>query len=143
MTAVTDFQCKYAELERVFPLLTAELQAAVDACPVTGRSRLFIDVKVQNLRVGQYTCVAGWHRDTITDPRVRHHLFVLGANRTEFLGADGVVFKIPEGEWHSYGHDLHRGPRCLVSERRVLLRITESDVIRPVTIIRRIEKKGV
>lgn len=78
--------------------------------------------------MGDKTCPnLSWHIDTKIDPNAKHHIYIIGHNRTEFK-KDG---KIPEAVWHSYGDDVHRGVVADIPETRIFLRITESDIVRP------------
>ncbi|MDF1665219.1 MAG: hypothetical protein P1V97_25880 [Planctomycetota bacterium] len=156
---------KYACLDFARPYLTEYVREMIDKAPISGGFRhVLLDVKVHDLRPGQYPCLPGWHCDGFIDPRQesrgeRHHLFVSGQGAlTEFLdrkveltvppGLRGKALlhsfrkqlrslnwdahSIPSCQWVQFGRrDFHRGPRAKRAERRLLIRITESDVLRP------------
>ena len=127
MTVVINFTCKYARLATVLRHASKSLIELIDSCPIVGdRKYITVDVKKQDLKIGQYTCIPGYHRDSIADPSPLHHIIVFGHNRTEFK----EYGKIPEGKWFTYGLDYHRGPKVVVDETRILVRVTESNVIK-------------
>jgi len=131
MIADINLTCKYAIWDSVMKRASDSLKTLLESSPrFRPLQKKLIDVKIQNLKVGDYTCNPGWHRDSISDPEAYHHLYVLGYNRTEFKDAFGLVFKIPEAYWYSYTDQLHRGPKCEISETRLLVRITETSVIK-------------
>ena len=131
MTADTDILLKYVCYHDFLRQCDAGTKAIIETAPIQGdRKYISVDYKVQKLRTGTYTCIPGWHSDTRNDPDALHHLYVIGHNRTEFL-VDGEPQMINEAAWHTYGHDLHRGPRVRVDEVRTLIRITESNIVRP------------
>lgn len=135
MIADTDipFTCKYASFDKVLDSAGEKLRNLLLSCPISGRDNesISVDIKVQDLIPGKYTCIPGWHSDTLKDPDPIHHLFVIGENRTEFLEEDGSISVIPNATWKSYGHQKHRGPKVKVPETRILIRITESTTLKP------------
>ena len=119
--------CKYARLASVLRYASPELADLIRSAPITNsKNYITVDVKLQDLKVGQYTCIPGWHSDSIADKDPIHHIYVIGENTTEFKG----IGKIPQNSWYTYGLDLHRGPRVVVDETRILVRLTESDIIK-------------
>lgn len=115
--------------------------------------RVLVDLKVSDLEAGEYTCVPGWHIDTVTDPRHRslpeNHLIYTNVSPTEFV-RDPVEFSedkyhfidvtddIPLDNYisaepnsiHQYGRfHLHRGAKVTADCRRVLIRVTETNVV--------------
>ncbi|MNC07915.1 hypothetical protein D3C75_554800 [compost metagenome] len=115
--------------------------------------KVLVDLKVADLKAEDYTCIPGWHIDTVTDPRhdslPENHLIYTNVFPTEFV-RDPVEFSedkyhfvdvtddIPKDNYisakpnsiHKYGRfHLHRGAQVTSDCRRVLVRITETDVI--------------
>ena len=130
MTADINLTCKYASEQAVLRAASPTLRDILESAPVASGAGRTVDVKVQELSPGQYTCIPGWHSDTKGDPNAIHHLYVVGENRTEFLEPDGSVNVIPNATWKTYGSDLHRGPRVKIGETRLLIRVTESDMVK-------------
>lgn len=113
-----------------------------------------VDLKVYDLKAGDYTCIPGWHIDTVTDPRhdsrPENHLIYTNVYGTDFVTTpiafseekthfSQVIAEIPEDNYltatpnsiYQYGRfHLHRGAKVTADCRRVLVRITETDVIR-------------
>lgn len=155
------FFCKYAMLDDAAELAGPWLAGVLSACPVLGsRKFLCVDVKVSDLASGECTCIPGWHCDVTTDllhPSRDdvHHIFVTGRHAlTEFVStqmdilvgescplseqvrqieANGYdIWRVPSCTWVTYGRrNYHRGPVSTGAERRLLVRVTETDVVRP------------
>ncbi|MNL01291.1 hypothetical protein D3C87_1217560 [compost metagenome] len=113
-----------------------------------------VDLKVYDLKAGDFTCIPGWHIDTVTDPRhdsrPENHLIYTNVYGTDFVTTpiafseekthfSQVIAEIPEDNYltaapnsiYQYGRfHLHRGAQVAADCRRVLVRITETDVIR-------------
>jgi hypothetical protein len=139
----------------------------LDSAPIVGRhKRVLVDIKVHDLKEGEYTCMPGWHLDGSVNihgadkqPEL-HHLFIAGPSaRTEFLdipielpidpkwdfaqksrliGAQldkmkGLpVFTAPNCEFVTYDDSyFHRGTAAQQPCVRLLVRVTETDVILP------------
>lgn len=140
---------KYASVDHVYPRTSPTVQKIIDATPITGTKRhTLIDVKVQDLHPNLCSCLPGWHFDGVPLSDDLHHLCVVGGPCTEFLAdpivlrmdedmklpeiPDLPVIKISEGDIHTFtSFDLHRGVYATEPCRRLLVRITESDRIRP------------
>lgn len=114
-----------------------------------------VDVKVREHKLGDCTCIPGWHLDSVTDPRhnsqPENHIIWTQGEPTEFLRnpidfpehfahfsqvLDAIpsdnIFKINSNTIYQYGRfHLHRGPIVQENQRRVLIRITETDVVKP------------
>jgi hypothetical protein len=137
----------------------------LDAIPLTRQRRyLAVDIKVHDVEPRRYTCIPGWHCDTVINPYHQtlgeiHHIFVSGgAALTEFIGEpvsleilEGLsgpsllqalqkqlkdlqfsVQKVPSCQIVTYGRwDFHRASLGLYPEKRLLIRVSETDVIRP------------
>ena len=144
---------------------TLYVQKVLDAVPLTRKRRyLTVDVKVHDVELGRYTCIPGWHCDTVIDPYHQtpgeiHHIFVSGeAALTEFIAepvsltiSEGLsgppllqtlqtqlqslrfpIQKVPSCRIVTYGRwDFHRASIGLFPEKRLLIRVSETDVIRP------------
>lgn len=115
-----------------------------------------VDVKVQDLKVGQYTANGLWHLDSSLNPvdAYENYLFVVGKNTTEFVvtpiridhhvnkkefhddierRTNGVV-KIKSNTIIKYnGSNVHRGPKVTVNEKRLLIRLINTDKKLPKT----------
>lgn len=113
-----------------------------------------VDLKVYDLRAGEHTCIPGWHIDTVTNPRhdslPENHLIYTNVYGTDFVSTpipfseekthfSQVIAEIPEDNYltatpnsiYQYGRfHLHRGAKVATDCRRVLVRITETDIIR-------------
>lgn len=113
-----------------------------------------VDLKVYDLKAGDYTCIPGWHIDTVTNPRhdsrPENHLIYTNVYGTDFVSTpiafseekthfSQVIAEIPEDNYltatpnsiYQYGRfHLHRGAQVTTDCRRVLVRITETDIIR-------------
>lgn len=123
-------------------------------------ANVVVDVKVVDLKEGGLPCKPGWHTDCTLDPfhptrPEIHHLFIWGADcRTKFLLTDLSVdlnepnkfseiqqavkeqqptyYKIPECTLIRYGRfHIHNPSRAKKSGRRLLIRVTETDLIPP------------
>lgn len=150
---ILDYTTKYANLHAVRRSGPTELIAIIDTCPLMNAHRYqVIDVKpLRYTRGRSTTIVPGWHLDGECYPRDHdedaHHLIVFGAARTEFIigpheyhenfladlnRIDYIRWTIPESTWVHYGNrNYHRGPIPDHDGERLLIRITESNRIRP------------
>ncbi len=137
------------KLAWIIPLLeTCQLQNL--------HKHILVDVKVRYIKTGEYSCIPGWHSDTTLNPFrsekfENHHLFVVG-DGTEFLrNPTSTIFnewkdakqineivemqtpsiwKCPSNKWISYSRThLHRGIRQVVSDWRLLVRVSETDIL--------------
>lgn len=112
-----------------------------------------VDLKVYDLKAGDFTCIPGWHIDTVTNPRhvsrPENHLIYTNVYGTDFVSTpiafseekthfSQVIAEIPEDNYltatpnsiYQYGRfHLHRGAQVATDCRRVLVRITETDII--------------
>lgn len=135
----------------------------IKTAPIIGdRKNICIDVKVQYLKSNTCTCIPGWHTDTLVDirhhtPPEHHHILVSGEHAlTEFIANsfeldyyDGVtlldlrkqidqqnikITTIPNNTWVSYTrNNFHRGAVPKIDGERLLIRVTETNITRPVT----------
>lgn len=119
---------------------------------------VIIDVKLHDLKCGQIPCMPNWHMDCVgrPDDPIRHevhHLVLFGdCSLTEFIDGslqldnlppDKVInwnkiiddtypkFSVKPSTIYTYGRHLHRGTPATKDGRRLLVRITETDKIRP------------
>jgi hypothetical protein len=147
---------KYADWSYVYPKLNKSIQSILDTCPLKNNKKYtLVDVKVHTLNKGQTPCIPGYHCDntkltfdnTDTD---HYHLLVTGEPFTEFMLDSWVesnpppqnklldsnkvydFFKVEAMTWYSYGNfNYHRGTEAQDNTTRLLLRVCESDKIRP------------
>lgn len=122
---------------------------------------LCVDIKPIVTDPGQCVCLPGWHLDTVENPfnsdelPERHHIIcLLSDDTTEYIETpldldidhsdsikdirikiDAVpysVYKAPRDAFVTYGRlNLHRGPVAVTSGQRVLVRVSETNVIKP------------
>lgn len=127
-------------------------------------NNVIIDVKVHDLKLGEMPCMNNWHMDCVGrhDEEFKeecHHLIIFGdCSRTIFL-CDSItlenvpndkvinwnkvidlhpynIFQIKPNHIYTYGRNLHRGAPATKDGRRLLIRITETDKIKPQNIKR-------
>jgi hypothetical protein len=136
---------KYADLEFVYPRTNWLVQRIANTAPITGRfKRVLIDIKVQDLHPDICSCIPGWHLDGSMQEVEVHHLCVLNGPQTEFI--DEPLFldrehRIPnevkvrsarEGFITTFTSlDFHRGVYAAAPTRRLLVRLTETNIIQP------------
>lgn len=129
-------------------------------CPIVGKhKRILLDVKVQDLEPSKTSCIAGWHLDGPenplhdSEPEI-HHLYIHEeGGETEFISNElnldvdstmsqkEIVDMIPKdvnitksvaGCFTTFTrYDFHRGINVKNPMRRLLVRLTETDVILP------------
>ena len=141
---------KYADLEFVYPRTNSLVRQIVDRTPLTHKfKRVLIDIKVQDLHPELCSCVPGWHLDGSMQENEVHHLCVLNGPQTEFIDEPlhlpgqypGILNMIPqsarvtstrEGFITTFtSRDFHRGVYATRPTRRLLVRLTESNIILP------------
>lgn len=149
---------KNADINFVYEQSNQYVKYVLDSVKTENRHRrILVDVKVHNLEVGQHPCIPGWHCDTTLEFDERgkpenHFLIAVGDNRTEFLAdpfewndysrnqrhiasniPDNVdVISIPNSTVCKFGrYDFHRGPRATVAGPRILIRVSETDIVTP------------
>lgn len=136
------------------------LRQIVEQCPLNHQhKRVLIDVKVQHLTPDVTSCIPGWHLDGPGNPLHSsrpelHHLYIHEeGGETEFI-ADPFELEIDERMHHNdivkmiptnvrvtttkaknfatfTRYDFHRGINVLKPLKRLLVRLTETDVILP------------
>lgn len=136
------------------------LRDIISQAPLIGNhKRILVDVKVQNLEPSQTSCIPGWHLDGPGNPlhpssKERHHLYIHEeGGETEFIAEafylnisqtmsmkeivdmipDGLpVMKVKPRRFTSFTRfDFHRGINVAKPMKRLLVRLTETDVIKP------------
>lgn len=150
---------KHTLLEEALEVVEAPIRSVLsDMTKYLSKQHRFtlVDVKVKDVASNAYTCIPGWHIDSVTNPRhessPENHLIWVQGTPTEFV-RDPVEFpwelthfsqvideipidnamKLNENSIYRYGrYHLHRGPRVGPRERRILIRVTETDLIRPI-----------
>jgi hypothetical protein len=151
---------KYAALDFVMRNSTEPIRAILKQMPIEGNHRyVVVDVKLHDIIEGQFPCLPGWHMDCTlnpwhdTKPDV-HHIYVVGAGcRTRFLAEDftmefptvipaqvkTLMNSVEHKSWkaeeaHVYRYDrfgLHAPSVAESTGKRMLIRVTETDLIRP------------
>lgn len=143
---------KYASITVVQESSTPAMRALLQTVPVVGEHKhTLVDIKIRYLEAGSHPCKPFWHTDCTMDmdhpsrPEC-HHLYIAGAgSRTQFLWTPlkvaegwenritpGMVKQIPEETWVSYGRQHpHRCSPAEFSGWRLLVRVTETDLVRP------------
>lgn len=141
---------KYADVDFVYPRTNGLVKHIIETAPLTGKfKRVLIDVKVQDLTPEVCSCLPGWHLDGSMQDIEVHHLCVLNGPQTEFVNKplflsagypnnvkeipdDVPVRQIREGFITTFTSlDFHRGVYATKPTRRLLVRLTETDVILP------------
>lgn len=136
------------------------LRDIIFQCPIVGNhKRILLDVKVQDLVPSKTSCIAGWHLDGPENPLHDskpeiHHLYIHEeGGETEFISDEldlevndsmlqkDIVSMIPDdvnitksvaGCFTTFTRfDFHRGINVKKPMRRLLVRLTETDVILP------------
>lgn len=156
---IPDRSYKFASLKFVRQNCNDYVNYVIDNMPLVGdRRNILVDVKVHNLEKGQIPALPHWHIDCVNRPdnkaREEHnHLFLAGSCMTQFLKKDleldiederpnyDRLLKNFESELEkryaipytvcSYGRALHRARPAVKRETRLLIRVTESDIISP------------
>ena len=141
---------KYADVDFVYPRTNGLVKTIIETAPITGRfKRVLIDVKVQDLHPEICSCLPGWHLDGSMQEVEVHHLCVLNGPQTEFIDEPlhlpgkypDIVKMIPQDvkitqakEWFITTFtslDFHRGVFATKPTRRLLVRLTETNIIQP------------
>lgn len=148
---------KYASLDYAYKHTTDEIRHLIDNITLKcNRKNVLIDIKFHSLDEGEYPAIPGWHIDCTNNPLHDsradiHHIWVHGSCLTEFLkdsiilDVDGVtdfnskippntdIFSIKPQTVYTYGRfHIHRAAKSTINQDRLLVRITETDIIRPI-----------
>jgi hypothetical protein len=137
------------------------LRSIISQCPLQRKhKRILIDVKVQNLVPEKTSCIPGWHLDGPENPLHNskpeiHHLYIRETGgETEFINQklsfehvhsetkqSELVKQIPHnvsitkaraGYFTTFSRfNFHRGIHVKNPMKRILVRLTETDTIRP------------
>lgn len=150
---------KFASLKFVRNNCNDYVNYVIDNMPIVGdRRHILVDVKVHNLKKGQIPALPHWHIDCVNRPdnkaREEHnHIFLAGSCMTQFI-KDDIELEIDSDRPNydrilesvnfelekrfvipytvcSYGRALHRAKPAVKDETRILIRVTESDIIAP------------
>lgn len=136
---------KYADVDYVYPRTNGLVKTIIETAPITGRfKRVLIDIKVQDLNPEICSCLPGWHLDGSMQEIEVHHLCVLNGPQTEFINQplfldhrhdipdDVAVTTSREGFITTFTSlDFHRGVYATRPTRRLLVRLTETNIILP------------
>lgn len=151
---------KYASLEKALKYCVPYVRRVVESVELSGKYKYtLLDVKIVDLKKGQLPCLPGWHLDCTMHPEHKtkpetHHIFVWGAGcRTRFvvspieiptangrlIEADRAVreqkpevFQVDECTLTRYYRDnLHAPSKATKAGKRILIRITETDLVKP------------
>ncbi len=133
---------KYADVDYVYPRTSGLVKTIIENAPLTNKfKRVLIDIKVQDLHPDICSCVPGWHLDGSMREIEVHHLCVLNGPQTEFIDQPIWDKQIPdevavrparEGFITTFTSlDFHRGVYATKPTRRLLVRLTETNIIQP------------
>lgn len=131
---------KYADINFVYKNSINLVRQVIDAAPISGRyKRVLVDVKTQNLTPKVCSCIPGWHLDGSQVEEELFHLIVFNGPCTEFLAEPTLLTTIsPSADAISIKNDaivsynsnhFHRGVYAKQETRRVLIRLTETNII--------------
>lgn len=157
-TEFPDLSYKFASYNFVMNNSSDYIRYVIKNMPIVGdRKNILVDIKVHNLEAGIYPALKHAHIDVAYNPFYKgreehHHLFVSGFGcRTEFLknrikvdidpdkpidfdkllGPQIEFKKIDGGRIYSYGRTVHRASCSEETFTRLLVRVTETDNIKP------------
>lgn len=151
---------KYTDVSYAYDNSVACVQKIIEQFPIEGNHKnVLIDIKVHDIEKENFPCLPGWHTDCTLNPwhytlPEVHHIYMFGAEcRTRFLDEDfemsfesmnpkyikdkmnSVIHKswaVQEGYIYRYDRfSLHAPSLAEKTGKRLLIRITESDLIRP------------
>lgn len=148
---------KYGSWNFAYNNTSKYVRSILDKIPIQNNHKsVLVDIKVHTLEIGERPTLPNWHIDCVTnpfDPRPEevHHIFVAGKCLTEFLEEDieidispidrianfnkycegQKITTIPNRKIVTYGRFPHRGAICNIPETRLLIRVTESDILKP------------
>lgn len=142
---------KYCDIDWLWPKLNPFTQHIISKAPLKkSKKRILVDVKFQTLSPSITSCIPGWHLDGAESDI--HHLFLCGSEGgTEFIGEkvkipdsvdknsynkyisdDVKVWTAPMNRFVTFsGMDFHRGVATQKETERILIRLTETDTIKP------------
>jgi hypothetical protein len=153
MSDLPDVDYKFASLDFIKKNTTDYVRMILDRVPIVGEHRnILVDSKVHYLKKGQTPALPHWHFDCVGDPRdealeENHHLFITEGCSTNFLKEE-VEIDLPFGFSHSifnglvgqkiepyriysYRRHLHQATPAEKDCVRLLIRVTESNLIKP------------
>ena len=124
---------KYKSLEWAMENSTPFVRSVIDTMGTADRKWCVIDVKIVELKKSEFPCLSQWHYDCTRDkmdPRREevHFIWQYGAGSyTQFENS----FVLEPEFIYQYGRELHAPSPAQFSERRLLIRKTFSDIVRP------------
>lgn len=126
-----DICIKYASLGWVKAHLSinTNLHKLIMKMSTTGNYNL-IDIKIRKHLAGDCTCIEGFHYDCVKElddptPLEQHCIW------TNTEGTFFEEFRAEPMNYYVYGRHLHKGPVVEKDCVRALIRLTQSDVIKP------------
>ncbi len=147
---------KYADIEHVLKNTTDYVREVIRSCPLRNDHKyVVVDVKVHELNTGEIPALSFWHMDCLNNPinpnpEEFHHIFVSGDEcLTEFLAqemevdlpegavnfndvvGDASTAKITGNTIYTYQRHVHRASQSQGQFRRLLVRVSESDIVKP------------
>lgn len=147
-----DHPCmKYADVKFVLanshPWVRSRIHEMLAILEGEVHTRRVVDVKFwPNLEAGKMPALPHWHQDCVPKEHDSRHevhvLYMTGAGcRTQFLAtptpedtdpSDYPIWTAPEGRYIMYERKhLHRATPATLTGRRLLIRVTATDIIRP------------
>lgn len=106
--------------------------------PHHNHDNLLLDIKIANFNAGDYGCFnTDWHYDCVKEfehpSSHEHHTIFTNYCGTEWLQDDGAIVKAGDSEIWSYGRELHRCPQLNKAGKRVVIRLTSTNLIKGVS----------
>lgn len=135
---------KYAPLKMVLPKTNGFIRGVLEIMREKCGDGL-VDIKVHDLKVGEYPCKPAWHLDGHPVPKELSDYFicVFGETLTEFMTTQFECDKYDESKnpanyetviiksGHIYQYtsrNVHRCSLCKKDERRLLIRMTNANI---------------
>jgi hypothetical protein len=149
---------KYADIDFAINNTNQYVKDIIKSAPIEGNHKyIVVDVKTHILKEGQIPALPFWHFDCVCDPRDNsreevHHIFITDGCNTEFLKHEAILDledafnpvsfnkkyqDILIGEEiepyciYTYRRHLHRATKAKKNCKRLLIRVSETDNIRP------------
>lgn len=140
---------KYADFNFAYSKSSKVVQNILDSFKYENNHKYkLVDVKYLFLEKGWASCMLGWHIDVTTnvnhkEPKDIHHLYFSGAEaNTIFLNkdinfdqpiTDDLIFVAPENTYIKYSRlHLHSASTAKISGYRLIVRVTETNIIKPI-----------
>jgi hypothetical protein len=147
---------KYGHINHVWSNATPYVRNIIESCPLRRtKKHIVVDVKTHYLKIGQIPALPHWHLDGYANPYTEeyddiNHLFVSGQFcLTDFLASplevhdyemgisptvllvDCPVVSIPGNTIVTYDRHIHRATPAKQEGHRLLVRVTETNRIKP------------